>query len=105
MEGKHEKHSDLSPGRILEKKINSWIAKIRASRFSPEIENNLEIIISATFSKGKIEDIATNPKEILIVYEMLGNELKRCNADDEQKLIALLDNIENDLKEIRAREN
>ncbi len=105
MDGKYEKHMDLTPGRILEKKINSWIAKIRVSGFSPEIESDLEIILSQAFPRDTLEEMAANPKEVLVIYEILGNELEKLDIDDQDRLKNLLDDVEIDLKEIRAREN
>jgi hypothetical protein len=105
MEGNHERHIDLSPGRNLEKKVNVWIAKIRTSRLREEIQIDLENIIQQTFQKDALEEIAITKKPLLVFLELFGHQLEKLPQESKAEFQTILDEITTDIETLRSTEN
>ena len=104
MEGMNRKHEILTIKELFDKKVNSWIAKIRTSEL-PETFKELAETIIENMLKNNVDKIPES-KEMSATYELLGALMYKLEKPEEVEVFKkILDEILEDIKTTRASEN
>lgn len=105
MGNSHEQKVPLTPGRMLEKKLNHWVGIVRTSSLSEKTKENVEAVIMGCLPKNELEEIAKNPKQVIILHEILGSIFTEISEEEKIGLEKVLLDVGNHIETMRATEN